>query len=184
MNNTCDLTSLENNILRYEYSINKLLFQDNRSAVQECVLFPKAQLVCDWSRKENNIDVQVVFPLTAMWEYNHYLIFIYDWAQKELFVTAYRSHTKYPPVWDRGFSLGPDWIDYVGIQHFINKQLKAKNLPEMTVDESKEGKSFNASPDSPEKIQEAIKEGKPYNILSLKAEAVTAMLEKTDSTKK
>lgn len=166
-----ELTDFEHNCYVFNYTDNKLFFEDNRSIVQTNFLFPNTSLVCDWCRKEKDIDIQVVFPLTVNWDYNTYLIFIYYWAQNEVFVCGFRSLTNYPPVWDRSFSVGPDYRDYVAIQNFINKILSKNNIPTIIIDNNPVEKSFNTTQETQGEVKKLLQEGKSYTILSIKAES-------------
>ena len=170
---SADIRWFEKNFMAYRYAASAgLIFENDRSLAQECFIFPGSKIACDWWRKEQDYSIQVVFPLVTNWDYNNYFILIYDWVQEVLFLLGYRSHTVYPPVWDRSFSPGPDYIDFVNIQRYINKFLKSRNMKEFEIDTDLVGKSWNATLETPEEVRRLLKEGKPYQIVSLKAEAV------------
>jgi len=175
-----EINNLENTVYEYKYSLAEPLLQNNRKTEQECKLFPGSKFVCDWQRDEKDYTIQVIFPLTPNKNYNHYAILIYHWISKRLYLIGYRSHTLYPPVWDRYLSCGPDYLDYIKIQDHINYFLTSKNIQPFIKDESFIGKSWNGTKESHEEIEALLDSGKSYNILSLKAEVMAEELKKNN----
>lgn len=161
----------EKNVVVFDNKENKLLFENNRSKVQKSPFAPGSYSVVEWSRHHEQYDIQVTFSPEAKTLNNHYLILIYFWEEKEILMTGYKSHTSYPPVWERGFSFGPDYYDYVATQKFINNILKSRNLPELEIDMAYDGKVINMTMEKPEEIEKLLAEGKSYTVLSTKAEA-------------
>ncbi len=150
-----------------------LLFKNDRSIVQKSPMF--GDVVCDWQKiTDKGHVVQVIFPLMANWTMNHYIILAY--GKDDAYMTSYRSHTVYPPVWDRSFSCGPDYIDYVKTQKRALELCKEHDLGSFGLDESLEGKSVNFTTQTPEEVNKAIAENKSYSILTLKAEAAADKL--------
>ncbi len=172
-----ELTDFEGKVFEFKYTDTKLFFENNRAVSQTNPMFPNVHLVCDFWQHEEDYDIQVIFPLTASYKYNTYLIYIYLWKTQQLFILGYRSHTVYPPVWNREFSFGPDYIDYINICKYVNKFIEGRLLKPFNIDYKLEGKSWNASTNSPQEIEQLLKEGKSYNIISLKAEATKDKLE-------
>jgi hypothetical protein len=166
-----DLTDFVGNVAIYSYKDSKPLFENDRSKAQPFSFFGGTHFVVEWSRSSEDYDIQVVFPLTPNLNYNHYLILIYLWKGSQLLITGYKSHTVYPPVWDRAFSFGPDYDDYVKTQHYINEFLKREGLPELTIDTSYEGKVINTTKESPDEVRRLISEGKSYTVASFWAKA-------------
>jgi len=169
-----ELSDLSGNLLCFSYNDKELLLKNDRSILQQIdYLFPSTKLVCDYWRSRKDLDIQVVKPLTRNPKYNHYIILVYLWERQEVLMVIYGSHTVYPPVYDRDFNFGPDYIDILNIQHYLNNHIFPKyNVPLIELDDKLEGKSFNCSTDTPEEIERKLANNESYNILCLKAESV------------
>lgn len=166
------LHELVGNYVVFKYPDPKPLFENNRKIVQKFSLFPyTGGFVLDWQRAREDYMVQVVFPLESNWDYNHYIVLFYDWPKESMTMMVYPSQTIYPPVWDRAFSCGPDWFDYVAIQKYI-KPFVDKRGYEFTIDEAIAGKAFNGTKETPEEIRQLIRDGKSYSVVSLKMEVM------------
>lgn len=157
----------EENIAILRHKESKLLFENDRTKSQESPCAPKTFYVVEWFKHHERYDIQVTFPLEVHWSNNHFIIYIYIWEADEILMFSYKSHTVYPPVWDRSFSLGPDYYDYIGTQRKVNSVLKSRGLPEFAIDTDYEGKVVNTTKETPDEIRKLLSEGKSYGILSI-----------------
>ncbi len=126
-------------------------------------------VIFDFSFKNESGDIVAQCYFFDYFNYNNNNHFVVCESQTfgDFYVFTCRSDTKYPPVWDREFSLGPDYFDYIK----IGKLLKLNCRTDIVIDESKAGKSVNFTKESMDEVEELIKAGRPYSIISLKAEA-------------
>ncbi len=169
-NKSFDMNSLVGTFLEVSYENTGMLFKCDRSKAQDYYMTPGTKWVCEYHIRHSYFDIQVVFPLLESYDYNMYLIHIYAWKRKKLYIIGFNSGTKYPPVWDRSFSVGADYIDYVFSQHQINQFLKKQGLPLIDVDYTLDGKAINLTNQTIEEIENLITNGESYNIMSVKAE--------------
>lgn len=132
--------------------------------------------VLDWYREGDGWLAQCVFNLLPSLQNNHYAVFLYDWKGRRLYRFIVSSHTVYPPVWDRGFGLGPDYTDYVSIQRTVKRLMEREGLAGFEVDEALEGKWVYMTRETPNEVRVLLAEGKSYSIVALKAEAAMEKL--------
>ena len=123
-------------------------------------------------RDNDRFLVQVLFNDTAKYSNNSYAIYFWDKIDfKSSFCCEYPSHIVYPKVWDCVFVRGLiDCVNYFAIQMVINRVMKAKNVIEFELDLDKTKRDTVMVTQKQEEIEKLIKEGKSYQIISLKAE--------------
>lgn len=154
----------------YSNPENKIYFENNRGIVQRSFFNDPWGWVLDWQKEFGGYLIQVVFPLLLNDSNNHYFIFVYKFDTKELIVTALRSKTIFPPVWNRHFSIEPDYLDYIEIQEFLcNRLLPQNDLPAFEIDREYGDKVVHLVTQSLKEIEELISRGESYRILSMKA---------------
>ncbi len=138
----------------------------------------KEKFVIQYSYGNDNFGVQIGFNTKNAYINNSYIVVIYAKDNNDIITCfGYPSHTVYPPVWDRSFSIGLDYTDFLGIQKTVNKALIEAKAPEFKYDDSPNKKSFNFTKEKPDEVKALLADGKPYGIVSIFAEKQPEMVE-------
>lgn len=141
---------------------------DNNLTGEE-ILDDQSYFFLSWHGKnEDGYSYQVVFNTCQTLNNNHYQIYLFDDDNTYIHLLIKQSKTLLPPVWDRLFG-GVDYYDYINIMEELNNTMIMNNLKPFEIDYSKENKFIYMIKETYEEAMELIKQGKSYNILSMKA---------------
>lgn len=125
-------------------------------------------IVSWFGENEDGYSYQVVFNTHSTFDNNHYQVYLFDDDNTYIHLLIEQSRTLLPPVWDRLFS-GIDYYDYIYVMEKLNNTMIINNLKPFDINYSKEGKYIHMIKETYEEAMELIKQGKSYNILSIKA---------------
>lgn len=133
--------------------------------VEPNVDLSKSPIICRHEQSFGDFTVQVAFNDVPAYENNTYLVLLYK--NDELIDRLYApSHKPVPPVWDRVFSIGIDYFDWVMIQKRI-KPILNKFGYELEIDYSTENKGFCFTTQPIEECLRLIENGESYQIMEL-----------------
>lgn len=117
------------------------------------------------SYKDDNYSVQIVTDTVISLDNTFYVVMLFDKDDNLIYNFKFNTYTKFVLNSEKRF--GFDYVDFIGIQKYVNEYLKENNQPLMNYDFSISGKTVYKPKEPVEEVETLIKDGKTFTILAV-----------------